>query len=104
MGNERREHAETRALMNDAVQPVVGKTSAGFLPGFTLHQVVPHIQNGAPRPPKAVQSQTGYPLPMEKAPAPRSRRPSNTTRRRGTRRRPQTFDGVEIDTMQTHPS
>src|SRR5579863_5093919 len=61
VGNERREHAQASALVNDTVQPIVGKTRSGAFLADTLIQVFPHIRTEAPRRPTVGRFRMEYP-------------------------------------------
>src|SRR5580704_5017741 len=101
MSDQRREHAQAGAFVNDAVQPVVGESGNGALLASALIQEVPHTGTEVRLRPEAGRRRTEYPSSRAKAPGWRSRQPGKRVPPPDTTRQRQTFAAEEIGTRRT---
>src|SRR6266849_4213747 len=104
MSDQRREHAQPRALVNDAVQPIVGESGNGALLTAALIQEVLHTETEVRLRPEAGRRRTEYPSSRARAPGWRFRQPGKRVRPPDTTRRRQTFVAEEIGTRRIPPS
>src|SRR5258706_16188420 len=103
MSNERREHAQARALVNDAVQPIVCEPRNGAFLAVPLTQETLHIHTEVRLRPAVDRHRTEYPSTRVTAPEWRWPRPDRKDRPPNTIRRRQTFAAEEIGTRRIPP-
>src|SRR5712671_1317434 len=104
MSDQRREHAQASAFVNDAVQSIVSESRSGALLTATLIQEVLHSETEVRLRPEAGQRRTEYPSSRARATGWRFRQPGKIARPPDTTRRRQTSAAEEIGTRRIPPS
>src|ERR1700722_20175556 len=103
MSDERGEHAQAGALVNDAIQAVVRESGPGAFLGGALIQEVPRSRTEARPRPATVRRQTGCPSSWVIGPVWCCRRPGRIVPSPGTKRRPRTFAAARSGRRQILP-
>src|SRR5262249_3545409 len=90
MGDERGQHAETRLLVDDAIEPVIGEAAAAFGLAISFRHLALRCCGKARRPYKAARPRTARPSRTAKTRSRRWRGRGSRARPRDTRPRPRT--------------